>query len=305
MLLNRALRNARGLLVFSGLTLNTIFWFVPLIALAVVRRLLPFAAARRTLSRWQMAFGEHWVGVNAAIFGLVNDARWEFHGFDALERDEWYLVLVNHQSWVDIVVLQTALNRRIPMLKFFIKKELFWFPFLGLGFWALDMPFMQRPSKSYLARHPEKKGSDLDATRRACRKFRYTPTSVINFVEGTRFSEAKREQRGSPFSNLLPPRAGGIAQSLSSMGELFAAILDVTVVYPRRIIGFWELVCGGLEHVVIDIRRRPIEDWLLGGDYVSDREHRRRIHQWLRDIWLEKDRRIDDLRAVAAWEPAP
>jgi 1-acyl-sn-glycerol-3-phosphate acyltransferase len=261
----------------------------------VVKLLLPGAHARRLISRWLMRIAESWIGVNARILALVNSTCWDLRGFDKLSPDEWYLIIVNHQTWVDIVVLQSTLNRRIPLLKFFIKQQLVWFPFLGAAFWALDMPFMHRHSKSYLAKHPDAKGSDLTATRLACEKFRSSPTSVINFLEGTRFSEAKRQKRGSPFRNLLPPRAGGVALALSSMGEMFTAILDITIVYPENVSKFWDMVCGELEHVVIDIRRRPVEEWMVSGDYVNDRDHRRRMHQWLSEVWREKDDHIDSL----------
>lgn len=285
-------------MVFSGLALNTIFWVVPLLLLALIKLVLPFAAARRAMTRLLMKFGENWISVNAFILGLVNNMRWEVRGLEGLSRHEWYLVVVNHQTWVDIIVLQTVLNRRIPLLKFFIKKQLFWFPFLGLAFWALDMPFMQRHSKSYLAKHPEQKDRDLDATRNACEKFRHVPTAVINFLEGTRFTEEKRLRRGSPFRNLLQPRAGGIALALSSMGEMFTSILDITIVYRgNQAAKFWDLVCGDLDHLVVEIGRRPVEEWMISGDYVSDREHRRRMHQWLRNAWQEKDDRIDEIRA--------
>ncbi|MEQ8204557.1 MAG: acyltransferase, partial [Woeseia sp.] len=239
------------------------------------------------------------VACNALILRLVNDTRWDVKGLDLLQRDDWYLLIVNHQSWIDIVALQTVFNRRVPLLKFFIKKQLIWFPMLGLAFWALDMPFMQRHSKSYLAKHPEKKGSDLEATRRACQKFRHTPTSVINFIEGTRFSEAKRARRGSPYRNLLAPRAGGMALALSSMGDMFSGIVDVTIVYPGGAPNFWNMVCGELDHVVVDIRLRKVEDWMISGDYVNDRDYRKRFHQWLGGVWSEKDERIDALRASA------
>ncbi len=285
-------RNLKGTAVFAGLTLNTVLWIVPLLLLALVKLLLPVAAVRRVLTRWLMAIAEAWIGGNALLFGLVNDTDWTLRGAETLRMDEWYLVLVNHQSWVDIVVLQTLFNRRIPLLKFFIKKQLKWFPLLGAGFWALDMPFMERHSKSYLARHPEKKGSDLEATRRACEKFRDTPTSVINFVEGTRFSDDKRARRESPYRHLLMPRAGGVALALSTMGDMFSAILDVTVIYPGRIPKFWDMVCGELDAVVVEVQRRPVETWMIDGDYVGDREYRRRFHRWLGEVWSEKDERI-------------
>ncbi|ANO52949.1 acyltransferase [Woeseia oceani] len=281
------------------MTLNTVVWIIPLLLLAVVKLLLPLAGPRRILTRWLMYLAENWVAGNALLLRLVSNTRWDVNGLELLRRDDWYLLIVNHQSWVDIVALQTVFNRRVPLLKFFIKKQLVWFPLLGLGFWALDMPFMQRHSKSYLAKHPEKKGSDLEATRRACQKFRHTPTSVINFIEGTRFSEEKRERRGSPYRNLLAPRAGGMALALSSMGDMFSGIVDVTVVYPSGAPDFWGMVCGELDHVVVDIQLRDVDDWMIDGDYVNDREYRRNFHQWLGGVWSDKDERIDNLRANA------
>ena len=225
-------KNLRGVFIFGLLTINTIVWFTPLILLALVKLVVPIDVVRRALTRVLMAIGENWISVNRLILAGSGSLRWTLPPVEDLRRDGWYLVLSNHQTWVDILVLQSVFNRRIPFLKFFIKQELVWFPLLGLAWWALDMPFMKRYSPSYLARHPEKKGKDLEATRRACEKFRKTPTSVINFVEGTRFSVAKRDARESPYRNLLKPRAGGVAIAMSSMGELFDAVLDVTIVYP-------------------------------------------------------------------------
>ncbi len=247
-----------------------------------------------------MSIGEFWIENNSRIFAAVNNTRWEINGVDDLKRDSWYLVMSNHQTWVDIIALQTALNRRVPFLKFFIKQELIWFPFLGIAWWAMDMPFMKRYSKSYLAKHPEKKGMDLEITRKACQKFRDTPTSIINFIEGTRFSPEKKIRRESPYTHLLPPRAGGIALALSSMGDMFDAILDITMVYPGEPPKFWTLFCGEFKHVVIDIELRPVEEWMLSGDYSKDREYRRQFHQWLTIIWQEKDVHIEARKAEIA-----
>jgi 1-acyl-sn-glycerol-3-phosphate acyltransferase len=243
-----------------------------------------------------MKIGEAWVDCNSLIYSVGNSTTFDVRGLDNLRQDNWYLVIANHQTWVDIVAMQTVLNRRIPFLKFFIKQELIWFPFLGAAWWAMDMPFMKRYSKSYLAQHPEKKGKDLEATRKACQKFRDTPTSVINFVEGTRFTEEKKQKRGSAYEHLLTPRAGGVALALSSMGDMFDAILDITIVYPGDPVNFWGMMCGEFKHVIIDIQKRPIEEWLYQGDYAGDRDFRKRFHQWLAHIWEEKDRKLADLK---------
>lgn len=290
------LRQARGVLTFGMLAVNTVFWFVPLMTLALLKLLLPIAGVRRLLTRWLMRLAENWIAVNGLVLRGSGSREWRAEGIESLDRDGWYLVLANHQTWVDIVVLQVALNRRIPLLKFFIKQQLIWFPLLGLGFWALDMPFMKRHPPSYLARHPEKKGADLEATRKACEKFRHTPTSVINFVEGTRFSEAKREARKSPYEHLLLPRAGGIAVALSAMGDVFDAILDVTLVYAGGPPKFWDIVCGDRVDVTVDVRVLPVDRALASGDYQNDREFRREVHRWLGRLWQDKDARIAEIR---------
>jgi 1-acyl-sn-glycerol-3-phosphate acyltransferase len=281
--------------VLSGFTINTIFWFIPIFLLGIVKLLLPIAGLRRILTGVLMALGENWITVNSAMLQTAASIDWQARGVEGLRKDGWYLVMVNHQTWVDILVLQKVFNRRIPFLKFFIKQQLIWFPLLGLAWWAMDMPFMKRYSPSYLAKKPHMKGKDLETTRRACEKFRATPTSVINFVEGTRFSEAKREARKSPYLHLLPPRAGGFAIAMGSMGSLFDAILDVTMLYPAGPAQFWEMCCGSHVPVTIDVRKRPIDEWLRSGDYENDREFRRRVHRWLGEIWQEKDELLQQM----------
>lgn len=296
--MKKFVRNAKGVLVFGACTISTILCFVPIMLMAILKLVLPIPFVRNLLSRAITAVGEFWIDGNSLIYSTTNSTRWDVRGLENLDPKKWYLIVGNHMSWVDIVALQTVLNRRIPFLKFFIKQELIWFPFLGLAWWAMDMPFMKRYSKSYLARHPEKKGKDLEATRKACEKFRATPTTVINFVEGTRFSEAKRIKRNSKFEHLLPPRAGGLALAIATMGDMFDVMLDVTVVYPGGPAPhFWAMCCGEFRHFVVDIKQRPVEDWMTDGDYSEDREYRRRFHQWLTTIWQEKDEKIASIRS--------
>jgi 1-acyl-sn-glycerol-3-phosphate acyltransferase len=285
-------RHIRGVLVFAGITVNTVFWFIPIFLLAIVKLLLPIAKVRASITRVLMAIGENWISANTVLFTRAASIDWQVRGVEALRRDYWYLVIANHQTWVDILVLQSTFNRRIPFLKFFIKQQLIWFPILGFAWWALDMPFMKRYSATYLARNPHMKGKDFETTRKACEKFRDVPTSVINFVEGTRFNVDKRDRHKDPYRHVLRPRAGGFAVAMSSMGEMFNAILDVTLVYPDGPAKFWDLCCGRHVAVIVDVRERPVEPWLLGGDYENDREWRRRVQSWLGEIWQEKDELI-------------
>ena len=291
-------RHLRGVIVLGGFALNTFFWFVPILILAFIKLLVPVAGVRHSITRILMFFGETWVGINSAMLAGIGSIDWRASGLENLRRDEWYLVLSNHQTWVDILVLQKVLNRRIPFLKFFIKRQLIWFPMLGVAWWAMDMPFMKRYSTKYLAKNPHMKGRDLETTRHACEKFRHTPTSVINFLEGTRFSVEKRDARNSPYRHLLQPRAGGFAVAISSMGELFGSMLDVTLVYPDGPAKFWDMCCGKHVKVLVDVRERPIEEWLTTGDYQNDRDFRRRVHAWLGEIWQDKDDLIQQTLAI-------
>lgn len=278
-----------------GIAVNTVVWFIPILWITIFKLFVPIKSFRQIMTRWIMGFGENWVSCNAVILSLDHSSSFDVRGIEGLKRRDWYLVIANHQTWADIIVLQFILNRRVPFLKFFIKQELIWFPILGLVWWAMEMPFMKRYSKSYLAKHPEKIGQDFKATQFACRKFRSTPTTVINFIEGTRFTVEKKTRRNAQFQYLLPPRAGGIALALTSMGSMFNVILDITLVYPKGVHKFWDLCCGECDRVIININKRPVERWMVEGDYEYDREFRIHFHRWLTQIWQEKDEQIGNL----------
>ena len=279
----------KGVVTISLMTLNVIAWCLVLFTVALFKFLVPIPAWRRLASRAMTALAEGWIGTNNAIFRLMGSLPLDARGLEGLSLREWYLVVSNHRSWVDILVLQAVFNRRIPFLKFFLKQQLIWVPFLGLAWWALDFPFMRRYTSAHLAKHPEDRGKDLAATRRACRKFRLIPTSVMNFVEGTRFTLQKHAAMKSPYRHLLPPRAGGVSFVLSAMGGMLHSKLDVTIAYTTGTPTLWDLCCGRVGTVIVDVRRRPIEEWLSAGDYTNDPAFRERFQAWLGGVWAEKD----------------
>lgn len=276
--------------------LSTVIQVPLLLIVALLKLLLPIPAWRRLCSRAILAIAENWIDINSGLIRLFTRADWQISGQEHLRKDGWYLVLSNHQSWVDILVLQRLCNHRIPFLKFFLKSELIWVPFLGLAWWALDFPFMKRYSRAELERHPEKRGTDVEATRRACAKFAELPVSVMNFVEGTRYTEAKHARQQSPFKHLLRPKAGGVAFVLETMGEMLQAIVDITIVYPDGRPTLIDLLSGRVHRVRIDIQRRPIPAHLLGGQYESDPTHKAAFQTWINTLWEEKDTRIGQMR---------
>ncbi|MCO7573274.1 acyltransferase [Pseudomonas chlororaphis] len=284
-----------GCFVTLLLLLNTLVLFGPLMVFALLKLLLP-GRLRDYASAAVMWIAETWAEIDKLIFALCIPTRWDIRGGDGLRVDTSYLVVSNHQSWVDIPALIQTLNRRTPFFKFFLKKELIWVPFLGLAWWALDYPFMKRYSKAFLAKHPELQGKDLEITKAACELFKRQPVTVVNYLEGTRFTEAKRQQQNSPFQHLLKPKAGGVAFVLAALGEQLDAVLDVTVVYPQPgIPGFWDLICGSVPKVIIDIRTRELDPVLWHGDYENDPVFRQQVQDWVNQLWTDKDQRISEL----------
>ena len=284
-------------IVFGSLlvTANSLLHVPPLLVVALLKALLPVRAIRRVCDRLLMAIAASWIAANTAMIRWFTRTRLRIDIDAQLKPDGHYLVLANHQTWVDIPILQAALNRRVPLLRFFLKSQLFWVPLLGLAWWALDFPFMKRYTRQQLEKRPELAGRDIAATRRACAKFKHIPVAVMNFVEGTRFTPAKHDKQASPFRCLLKPKAGGVAFVLDAMGGALHSILDVTIVYPDGAPSLFDLMANRLGEVRVSIRERAIPAELLGGDYQNDAAFRERMQNWLNEVWAQKDQLIAQL----------
>ena len=286
-----------GILTALLVLLNTLIGIGPMLLLAILKVLIPHTGFRRWSSRGVMWIAESWAEINKSIFSLMLPTVWDIRCDTPLYSDHSYLVISNHQSWVDIPALVQSFNRQTPYFKFFLKKELIWAPFLGLAFWALDYPFMKRYSKAHLARRPEDKGKDLEITRRACEKFRHLPVTVVNFLEGTRFTPQKHQAQASPYQHLLRPKSGGIAFVTAALGEQMRSLLDVTIVYPQaQAPGFWALISGRVPRVLVDIRSQTLPTELFHGDYSDDPQFRAYFQDWVNQLWADKDQRIAELR---------
>lgn len=294
-----------GSLTFLLFSLNTLFWCVLLYAATLLKLVVPLAGWRRVLSRLLVAIGEAWIAVNTFCLRLTQPTVHDVAGLEGLRRDASYLVVSNHKSWVDIPVLQGVFLERIPFLRFFLKQQLIRVPLLGAAWWALDFPFMKRHSREALEKSPELRHEDLLATRRACEKFRHAPASILNFVEGTRFTPTKHARGGGEFRHLLPPKAGGLAFAASAMGPQLAGIVDVTIVYPHGSPTFWDLISRGLPEVVVRVREREIPSTWFTGDYAEDTEFREGVQGWVKRLFREKDEEIETLLAERGAVPGP
>lgn len=285
-----------GSISFLLHVINTLFWVMPIFVLAFLKVILPIPVLRAMFDRLLNASASNWISFNAAIFKITKPIQWHIDLPKNISTDGWYLVMANHQSWVDILVLQTTFNRKIPFLKFFLKQQLIWVPVLGMAWWALDFPFMKRYSKSYIKKNPHKKGEDFKTTKKACEKFKTIPISIMNFAEGTRFTQDKHDRQKSPFTNLLKPKAGGIGYVLTLMGKEITKIIDVTIDYPNHHSpSFWDLMTGRLDKIILTAKLIDIPEEVQGS-YIENSQQRKKVQQWVNLLWHEKDRELRLIR---------
>ncbi len=288
----------RAIAVFNLILVNTALWGTLVFAMGLVKLLWPLGRWRRRCVLIMAGMGALWVDGNRLIWKAFLPTVLDIRGMPVLRMHGRYLLLANHLSWTDIIVLFIAFNRRSAFIRFFLKHILLWMPFIGQGCWALEFPFMKRYSKEYLERHPERRNEDFETTRRSCRNYRHIPVTIANFVEGTRFTRAKQKAQDSPFRNLLKPRFGGIAFVLASMGEHLDGMFDVTLAYPglHHDVTFIDFITGRIPRIVVVVRELPLEPRFNAREVISPGPLRQDLKGWITKVWEEKDELIEELR---------
>ena len=290
-----------GLTLFFYILFTTAI-FIVLECFFLVKLLIPHHRVRGVATRAVDSLASTcWVFCSNMTHRLFTRTRFTIHSDGEVMANRWCLLLSNHQTWVDILVIIRVFFRKVPPYKFFVKKELLWLPLMGCAFWALDFPIMKRYSKDFIEKYPHLKGKDLEATRRACEKFKTQPVTIMNFVEGTRFTPAKQQAQQSPFKHLLKPRAGGTALVLYAMDGMLEEIVDITIVYPCGAPGLWSFFGGRIPEIVVHVRRLPATPD-LAGDYYSDPEFKAHFQKWINEIWAEKDARIERYLTTGSFE---
>ena len=284
-----------GVLAFLAIVINTLFWCVFLLTIAVFKLLIPLENWKKLCTKLIIRIGECWIYCNGLWIQVLHKPKWKVEGFDSLENSNWYLSVANHQSWADIFVLQGVTNRNIPMLKFFMKHVLIWVPVIGLAWWALDMPFLKRYTKEELDKNPELRGKDIKEMEKSFARFSRYPVSIFSFAEGTRFTERKRIHQKSDYKNLLNPKSGGIGLTLTTMPYI-KLILDFTIYYHDSRRSFWDFLCGRMSKVDVKVREMIIPENLLGKNYEEDDNFREELKTWIESLWLEKDKYIEEFK---------
>ena len=284
-----ALQGGIALLV---VVVNTIVLTTVIVFFSIIKFIAPKGCARNLMTRLLSSLGELWISINKCVVWFYRGMEWDVQCPDGINRRGRYLVFSNHQSWVDILVLQHCLNRRAPFMRFLLKQQLIWVPFLGLAWWALDMEFLRRYSRQELLANPSLRGKDLENAARACEKLKHIPVSMMSFPEGTRFTAAKHKKQNSPYTRLLRPRYGGIGQILYSFDDALDCLIDVTIIYPDGTPTAWQYLSGQVRKISVQIQLRPIDNYIRCLDFREDSAAKTRLKEWLKYIWEEKEKDI-------------
>lgn len=288
----------RGITATTVVCVALLLGCVPLYLLGILR--IPWRGRPRVAINQAMdAVVQRWVAIHRLTFAALGVTRIQvqWRGDAELTTRGWYLVLSNHQSWADILILQNIFQGRIPILKFFTKRQLIWVPLLGLAMWFLGFPYVRRLPREKIAADPSLATLDRQATLNACRGFRDHPTSVLSFVEGTRFTPAKHADQEARFEKLLNPKLGGVSYVVTALADRLDGVLDVTVIYPEGVPTIWELLQGRCPRVEVLVEARALPPEVQGQtDPDAVREH---LRPWIETIWQEKDQRLKKLDGVA------
>ena len=285
----------QALTVTSVMTTNSFVHGTPILGLGLTKLIKKSPHIDQT----NVKLANSWINVNNHLIERVlPELKWDIQVDPALELTTQgrYLMICNHQSWVDTTVNQYIGLNRMPLTRFFTKWELIFIPLVGQAFKILGFPMMKRHSKAQIAKNPELKNRDIEEARKSCEQLLSQPFTLLNYVEGTRFTQAKHTAQKSPYKHLLKPKAGGLALALKILGKEVDALVDMTIVYDEKVPEYSEFWLGDVQQIAVNLRKIELPSWILDGDYESDREFRVQFHQWLQQVWRDKDDLISQMK---------
>ena len=285
-----------GLVTFILITIELTIGFGTLAIVNIPRALIPIKLFKISLAKFSNFIGDLTVyGLKLIMLLMHGNNIRVIDDNGAFERDEWYMAMSNHQSWADIFVLLVAANYKLPLLKFFMKRELWWIPFVFIANKTLNMPFVNRHSKEAIRKDPSLRTKDYENTVKACKRFLRSPSTIFSYAEGTRYTKEKHLDQQSPYNNLLIPKIGGMATALSAMLKI-KTLVDYSVVYESEKRDAWSFLCGDMNKVQILVKKYEIPEKLKEKNYLNDGQYREDFKMWIEDIWQQKDKNIDKLK---------
>ena len=282
-----------GMSALPLLVINMIFWCTLLLLVGIIRLLIPINFWRQITTKITILIGECCIYCNNSWINILHRPNWNVEGLEFVDRGNWYLAISNHQSWADIFLLQYITNRKIPLLRFFMKDVLKWIPIVWIVGWSMNMPFLKRYSEETLRKYPELKGKDISTMKTSFEKLSVCPGTVFSFAEGTRFSEQKQKNQRPTFDKLLKPKAGGIAITIATMPYI-KNLVDFTISYKSKSRSFWDFLCGRMSEASIRVEIIEIPKEFFEKDYSHNEKYRESLKNWLYSLWKKKEQFLKD-----------
>ncbi len=281
-LIDRRSGPARAWAFIRGVAMSVVlFLTLLLINLLQLSSLVLRPLSRRAFRRVNRWAADTWWGWCVTGAERLNGTRLVLSG-DCVPDAENAIVVVNHQDMPDITVIMAYARskHRLGDLKFFVKKALKYVPGVGWGMQFLDCLFVHR---SWTA--------DAATVRRTFETLvrDHVPMWLVSFVEGTRFTLAKRtashahaERRGLPqLEHVLLPRTRGFVAAVGALRGHVTAVYDLTIGYVDGVPTLWQYVKGAVTRVHLHVRRFPMDelphveqaltDWLVARQAEKDR----------------------------------
>lgn len=265
---------------------------VLLLSIISIPRIVPIEAIRKITTATSNQIGNALVWFLKVTLGFIHRPKWQIEYPENISMKKWYLGMSNHSSWADIFILLFVSNYKIPLLKFFIKKELRWIPIIYLIHKTIDMPFLNRHSPTKIQNNPALRTHDFENAKIAAQKFTRYPTTAFSFAEGTRFTNEKRALHSSLFENLLKPKIGALVTALSGM-PMVEELIDFTIIYKTSKRSAWDFACGEMKDVKIIVKCYEIPKSILSIDNDSA-VFRTEFRKFIDRIWREKQTLIKD-----------
>ena len=276
------LRSCLAFIVCALIILSTLTVSIVVIIFYPLHLLLPNFLRRLVYKHFLLNVIVVWSDFNYCILRLSTFGCWDMPPRPPRNMDKSFLILSNHQSWFDIVVITLLTRHRLPSFLFFMKHDLLWnLPLAGVMCWMLGFPMIKRPSRESMRKKPDLRDSIKRYTQEVCRRIKQSgKRAIIIFPEGTR-------RRGATL------KSAGCSTMINELGEDLGGVIDMTLHYSIKKPTFWALVCGKAK---ITVRYDIIEaDAGLFGDYHNDVEYKVRFQKWLSGLWESKTQLLHSL----------
>jgi len=292
--MNKLKKSFIGIITFISIAL-ILSMGVLFLTLINLPRIIPSKPLKKILGAISNRTGSKIVELITGTLQLLHNLKWEFDIPDHLDTETWYIAMSNHQSWADIFILLAAGHKKMPLLKFFMKKELQWIPIIFLVHKTIDMPFLNRHSQKQIQENPALKKLDYENAQKAAKRFSRNPSTAFSFAEGTRFTYEKQVTQNSPYPNFLTPKIGALAIALSGMPQV-SELVDFTVVYASDKRSTWDFLCGEMREAKVEAKVYEIPDSLKNRTFQQEDEYRQQFKVFIEEIWKQKQKRYLELK---------